>query len=157
MTSQTTADPAATALAVIRRIAAELGVRDHQVAAAAIRSRPAGPFCADPFLADPFSAGAVSVSRYTRLFPWTRMARPARWLHAAANASAALAGPSTPRTNRPALARAAASAAAVSGARPAISSGTDGSCRKAPRGPLPSGGSHQPNSGPGPPADSPAA
>ena len=34
MTSQTTADPAATALAVIRRIAAELGVRDHQVAAA---------------------------------------------------------------------------------------------------------------------------
>ena len=34
MTSQTTTDPAATALAVIRRIAAELGVRDHQVAAA---------------------------------------------------------------------------------------------------------------------------
>ena len=34
MTSQTTADPAGTALAVIQRIAAELGVRDHRVAAA---------------------------------------------------------------------------------------------------------------------------
>ncbi len=74
----------------------------------------------------------------------TRIAARARWLQAAANASAASTGASTPPTCRPIFARVTARAAAISGVRPAMRSGTAGSWRKAPRGPLPSGGSHQP-------------
>ena len=50
-----------------------------------------------------------------------------RWLHAAANASAASIGASTPLTCRPSFDSVPASAAAISGARPAMSSGTAGS------------------------------
>jgi hypothetical protein len=79
-----------------------------------------------------------------------RTAAPARWLHAAANASATSVGASTPYNCLPIFASVAASAAAISGALPEISSGTGGSCTNAPRGSPPSGGSHQPNSTPGP-------
>ena len=73
---------------------------------------------------------------------------PARWLHAAANASATSVGASTPVTCLPTLARVAASAVPISGAFPEISSGAAASCTNAPRGSPPSGGSHQPNSNP---------
>jgi hypothetical protein len=112
-------------------------------------ARSTRPAFAVPF-APQVPLAAAAVSRYTRHCLCIRMDAPARWLHAAANASAASRGPSTPHTGRPIFASVPARAAAISGARPAMSSGTDGSWRNAPRGSLPSGGSHQPNSRPGP-------
>jgi hypothetical protein len=101
------------------------------------RARPAG---------DSYSATGVT-SRCTLLLRFIRTATPARCRQASANASAATVDASTAGTIRPALASGAASAAAISGAWPAISRGRDASCTKAPRGSAPSGGSHHPYSG----------